>query len=47
MAAAVMRARAHRLVTYRWCGTCRSMNPPERMGSEECHSCMEKSGVVF
>jgi hypothetical protein len=47
MAAAVMRARAQRLVTYRRCSGCRSMNPPEWMTQECRHSCFQEAGGVF
>ncbi len=47
IAAAIAQARARRVSTYRWCPTCRSVQPPEWMMDEQCMSCFERAGGVF
>lgn len=48
VAAAIIRVRARRLGTYRWCGLCLTVKPPEWMHDRfTCHSCAERHlGVV-
>jgi len=41
--AAIQKARARRLRTYRWCVGCRKVLPPERMrDSVTCHHCADQ-----
>jgi len=47
VAQAIIKARARRLGTYRWCPECRKVTPPEWMADSMCQSCAEKHGSVF
>jgi len=47
VAQAIIKARARRLGTYRWCPECHEINPPEWMADSTCQSCSEKHGAVF
>jgi hypothetical protein len=47
IATAIMRSRARRMATFRWCPKCRSIQPPEWMMTDQCMSCFELAGGVF
>jgi hypothetical protein len=47
VASAIIKARARRLGTYRWCPRCGSVKPPEAMLDNICQDCAESAGVVL